>query len=176
VLGLLADDDRLRVVAALVLGAQRSEEVAAAAGLDARRTGKALSRLTSAGLVEAVGDGYQLVAGQLREAARLAAAAGPATPPDEYDAPPEAAAVLRTFFRDGRLTSIPAVHKKRLVVLDHLATQFEPGHRYTEKEVNERLARAHPDYAALRRYLVDDGFLEREAGEYWRAGGTFQVD
>ena len=25
---------------------------------------------------------------------------------------------------------------------------------------------------ATRRYLVDEGFLDREAGEYWRAGGT----
>jgi hypothetical protein len=24
----------------------------------------------------------------------------------------------------------------------------------------------------LRRYLVDDGFLSREAGIYWRSGGT----
>jgi hypothetical protein len=31
----------------------------------------------------------------------------------------------------------------------------------------------HPDTAALRRYLVDDGFMEREAGEYWRAGGRY---
>jgi hypothetical protein len=31
----------------------------------------------------------------------------------------------------------------------------------------------HPDTAALRRYLVDEGILDREHGEYWRAGGTF---
>ncbi|MDQ3951738.1 MAG: DUF2087 domain-containing protein [Actinomycetota bacterium] len=27
--------------------------------------------------------------------------------------------------------------------------------------------------AALRRYLVDEGFMAREGGEYWRTGGTF---
>lgn len=34
------------------------------------------------------------------------------------------------------------------------------------------------DTAALRRYLVDDGFLEREGGggHYWRSGGTFEID
>ena len=31
------------------------------------------------------------------------------------------------------------------------------------------------DYAALRRYLVDEGFLARDAGEYWRAGGHVDV-
>jgi hypothetical protein len=29
----------------------------------------------------------------------------------------------------------------------------------------------HADTAALRRYLVDDGFLSRDHGEYWRTGG-----
>jgi hypothetical protein len=31
------------------------------------------------------------------------------------------------------------------------------------------------DYVALRRYLVDEGFLAREGGIYWRSGGTVEV-
>ena len=42
-------------------------------------------------------------------------------------------------------------------------------------EVNEILARFHPDYAALRRYLVENGFMTRENSVYWRSGGTFDV-
>jgi hypothetical protein len=34
------------------------------------------------------------------------------------------------------------------------------------------LSRAHPDYAMLRRALVDEGFLARENGWYWRTGGS----
>ena len=75
--------------------------------------------------------------------------------------------------RDGRITSIPAQHGKRLVLLDMLSQQFEPGRRYTEAQVNTILQRWHDDHAALRRYLVDDGFLDRDAGEYWRTGGTY---
>ena len=83
--------------------------------------------------------------------------------------------VLRTFFDDeGRLTSIPAKRAKRLVVLDHLAQRFEPGERYPETEVNRRLREAHEDVAALRRYLVDEGFLSRDGGIYWRTGGTVE--
>jgi hypothetical protein len=78
--------------------------------------------------------------------------------------------------RDGRLTSIPATRSKRMVVLDRMAQAFEPGRRYPERAVNEMIAAFHDDYAALRRYLVDEGFLEREAGYYWRSGGTFLVD
>jgi hypothetical protein len=32
------------------------------------------------------------------------------------------------------------------------------------------------DHAALRRYLVDEGLLGRGAGEYWRTGGTVEID
>ena len=59
-------------------------------------------------------------------------------------------------------------------MLDVLAQEFEPGERYPEKEVNRRLRAWHPDFAALRRYLVDEGFMERDHGEYWRTGGSFQ--
>jgi hypothetical protein len=81
--------------------------------------------------------------------------------------------VLRAFVRDGRLTSIPAARSKRIVVLDLLAQEFDPGRRYSEAVVNLILGRFNADVAALRRYLVDEGFLEREHGEYWRAGGTY---
>ena len=76
---------------------------------------------------------------------------------------------------DGRLSTIPTKRSKLLVVLDHLSQEFEPGRHYPEKEVNGILERFHPDYAALRRYLVEDQFLTREEGVYWRSGGTFDV-
>ena len=87
-----------------------------------------------------------------------------------------APAVLRAFFdNDGRLVSIPAREGKRRVVLDAIAQRFEPGRRYSEREVNEVLRGYHGDFAALRRYLVDGEFLERQRGVYWRAGGTVDV-
>jgi hypothetical protein len=82
------------------------------------------------------------------------------------------AAVLRTFMPAGRIERIPTSRGKRLVVLDHVCRVFEPGVRYPEREVTAMLKAFHPDYAALRRYLVDEGFLSREGGTYWRSGGT----
>jgi hypothetical protein len=76
---------------------------------------------------------------------------------------------------DGRLRSIPTKHSKLNVVLDHLSQAFEPGRTYPEAEVNDILTRFHPDYAALRRYLVENGFMTREDNVYWRSGGTFDV-
>jgi hypothetical protein len=182
ILGLLAEEDRLRVVSALVLGATTSAEVAAATGMTVRETGRALARLVAGGLVESGPDGYRLRAEALRETAMAGARPEPG-PPGSDD---ENASVLGRFVRGGRLTSIPVARGKRLVVLDHLAGLFEPGRRYTETEVNHTLGAWHPDYAALRRYLVDEGFLRRadetdpatsrSVKHYWRAGGSFDVD
>ena len=171
IVGLLADGDRLRVVAALALGAATLDDVAASSGLDARQAGSALARLTTGGLVERDAHGFRLRQEVLREAAR-SAARDPV--PDDYgDAPPEQARVLRAFVHDGRLLSIPAARGKRRVVLELLAQDFEPGVRYSERQVNLMLGKWHADHAALRRYLVDDELLDRDQGYYWRVGGSY---
>ncbi len=82
---------------------------------------------------------------------------------------PGDAKVLRGFFEDGRLTSIPATESKRLIVLRYLRDQcFVEDRSYPEKEVNQRLALFHPDVAALRRYMVDAGIMTRDSGLYRR--------
>jgi len=84
--------------------------------------------------------------------------------------------ILDTFFEDGRLVLMPTKRAKRIVVLDEVAQHFELGRTYPEHQVNVVLARIHPDVPALRRYLVDEQFLTREAGVYWRTGGTVDLD
>lgn len=83
--------------------------------------------------------------------------------------------VLARFVQQGRLVTMPTKRSKRLVVLDHIAQSFELGVTYPEAEVNEVLGRFHDDYAALRRYLVDEQFLSRDGGVYWRSGGSVTV-
>ena len=172
-LGLLADDTRLRAFAAVVLAAGSTGEVAARAGLSPRDAVRALSRLETGGLVSHERGGWSAQVEVLRE---VVTTAQPTGVPDDHGATdPAEAAVLRAFLRGGRLASIPAQRTKRLVVLDHVARVFEPGERYDEREVNALLRAFHPDHAALRRYLVDEGFLSREHGSYWRSGGTVEV-
>lgn len=80
--------------------------------------------------------------------------------------------MLARFFRGDRPVGLPAHRSKRLVVLQRLALEFEPGERYPEADVNAaRLATFHDDAAALRRALVDEGLLDRADGRHWRAGG-----
>ena len=76
--------------------------------------------------------------------------------------------VLDSFFQDGRLKTNPAQRKKKHIVLQALAQQFEPHHIYPEPEVNAILARYHDDVCTLRRDLVGEGLLERDAQGYWR--------
>jgi hypothetical protein len=177
VLALLVAGDRLPVVAALVLGAQTIGDISARTQLPARDVLRVLTRLEAAGLASADGSNWTLHVDVLREVvtghrwARVQHAASDKVA-DESRA---YAAVLRAFFRDGRLVRVPAQRTKRLVVLDMLARDFEPGVRYPEVEVNEMLTAYHPDYAALRRYLVEEDFLARENGVYWRAGGSVEL-
>jgi hypothetical protein len=76
--------------------------------------------------------------------------------------------VLQTYLEGDRIRGLPSRHKKRLVILNWLANQFDEGMSYSEREISERLKYYNPDYAALRRYLVDYGFMQREKGIYWR--------
>jgi hypothetical protein len=175
IVGLLADEVRRRVVAALVLGASTVDEVRDTTGLDTRAVVEALSRLAAADLVVRADDGRHVLLGEAFRRAAIAAAPTRPAPDPTGDAPEDEARVLRSCFRAGRLTQIPVQRSKRRVVLDRLSQEFEVGVRYPERQVNATLRRFHPDVAALRRYLVDEGLLDREAGVYWRAGGRVVV-
>lgn len=90
---------------------------------------------------------------------------------DSYDAR------VRETFVDvaGRLVSIPVQRKKRLSILRWLAEDFQPGRLYSEAEVNQTISRRHPDFAALRRYLIDEELMQRKRGVYWRTGSVPNV-
>jgi hypothetical protein len=79
---------------------------------------------------------------------------------------------LRVFIGHGRIEIMPARQSRRRLLLDTIAAAFEPGVRYPEHSVSRFLGAIHADYAALRRYLIDEEFLSRSDGLYWRSGGT----
>jgi hypothetical protein len=176
ILRALADPERLRIAAALVTGDAAAAALAAALGLPVARVRRHLNRLTSAGVARLRPDRrtYRLDVETLRWAAQQVG------PPREAGIPLGAAnedeeAVLRAFFRDGRLTEVPTKAAKRRIVLERVAIEFEPGRRYDEREVNAIVGRFANDHASLRRHLVDEGFLAREGGVYWRTGGRVDV-
>jgi biotin operon repressor len=171
----LADANRLKILGLLAQRPYSGEELAALLGLKASTVSHHLSRLAGVGLVSARAEGYYSVY-QLEEAALqkthlllsradlVSVAAG--VDVDGYDRK-----VIRDFTRpDGSLKEIPAQRKKLEAILRHVALDFEPGKRYSEKQVNKILSRFHEDTASLRRELVGAKLMEREGGggEYWR--------
>lgn len=65
------------------------------------------------------------------------------------------------FFKDGKLVQIPKKEKVKLQLFDELIKAFDRNHVYKEKEVNGILKETYPDYAVLRRYLVDYQYFQR---------------
>jgi hypothetical protein len=176
ILRALADPERLRIAGALAAGDAAASTLAGSLGLPLARVRRHLTRLTAAGVARLQPDRrtYRLDPETLRWAAERVGppretgiALGAATEDEE--------SILRAFFRNGRLVEIPTKASKRRVVLERIALEFEPGGRYQEREVNVIVARFSTDHASLRRYLVDEGFLAREAGVYWRTGGRLDV-
>ena len=51
--------------------------------------------------------------------------------------------------------------EKRNLIMQTITQQFEKGRIYSEKEVNEILKAIYPDFATIRRSLIDYGFMER---------------
>jgi DNA-binding transcriptional ArsR family regulator len=79
--GLLADEHRRRVAAALMLDASTVEDIERLSGLSPADAGKALARLVSAGLVVRGADGtLHLVGESFARAARRATTARPRWP------------------------------------------------------------------------------------------------
>ncbi len=137
----LANPDARRVYAGLV--ASETADPAAA------KRDKAIRTLAASGLIE------------------LDASGTPRTNPTVFaDLLAEAAEPRKEgvdrFVVDGRIAQYPARPTERLEVLRWAAgTALTPDEVLTESEVNERLAELTDDFAALRRYLVDAGLLER---------------
>jgi hypothetical protein len=156
-----------RVFSAVALGASTSSEILATSGLGAPEAAPAIGQLTREGLLISQGRGRLAVheenlaaaarTGELQLAQRAAA-----EQPDP---------LLRGFIRNGTVVELPEHGEPRANVLGHIArTTYVPGEEYDERTATDRLVpwceHSSLDVASLRRFLVDDGFLRRDAGQY----------
>jgi len=76
--------------------------------------------------------------------------------------------VLSSFMEYGKLKSIPAQQKKKIIILEEIAKSFETNREYTEREVNIIIADVHDDFCTIRRDMVDFGIFVRDKGIYQR--------
>lgn len=70
---------------------------------------------------------------------------------------------------EGGLKEFPKKQKRKIIILKHIIDKFEVDKKYTEKEVNEILEKIYFDYATIRRYLIEYGFMDRlrDGSQYW---------
>ncbi|WP_117198658.1 DUF2087 domain-containing protein [Nocardiopsis sp. TNDT3] len=141
----LADPDRLELYARVVgagAGGLPAEEVRARGRRD-------MSRLVEAGLVREEGDRLVCV-------------------PEVFSAALEEHRPVRrdpvdALFHEGRLSALPARRELRARVFARITDRFfAPGATYTEKQVNAALRSCCDDHSAMRRHLVDEGYLTRD--------------
>ena len=177
-LRLLLDPARLAVAGVLAAADEPLDGAALAArtGTDRRVCLETVAALVDAGLATRTDAGYALDPAGWRAVAEVVAVEpepvaeriGHGMTRDEQE-------VLARWFEGHHLTRLPSNRTQRLVVLERLALEFEPGRRYPETEVNSILGRFNPDWSLLRRALVDHGFLDRANNQYWRSGGRVMV-
>ncbi len=171
----LADANRLKIIGLLAQGEYAVEQIAEMLNLRPSTVSHHLTKLATTGLVSARPESYyniyRLETSMLESMSQRLL--NPETMPaitadvdmDVYDR-----RILNTFCdTEGRILFFPSKMRKFEVLLRHVARGFEPGVRYSEKQVNEILSFYSKDTATLRRGLVERGIVEREGGggEYW---------
>lgn len=163
--GRMADTDGRRMLAALANAETRAAFARVTLGMPPEGGGRetrALAALAGAGLVTASEEGPVVS----EEGIRAALAAGGRARPT---------GVQRFLDAEGRIDRYPSARADREELLSWVADRtLASGEVVGEREVTERLARFSADPAALRRYLVDAGLLERtrSGSEYARASAT----
>jgi hypothetical protein len=165
-----ADSERLKVAGALAAEPLTIEQLAHRLNIKPATVQHHLEQLSAAGLVKADGAVYRVDSKLLEGRARsVLAQSRPRVSAEDFEGDAYDRKILADYTApDSSLKSIPTQHKKLLVILRHLVKLFEPGQQYIEKQVNEILRRAHEDTASLRRYLIDEKFMARQNGVYWR--------
>ncbi|HEX2981679.1 MAG TPA: metalloregulator ArsR/SmtB family transcription factor [Anaerolineaceae bacterium] len=170
----LADRNRLKIIGLLAIQPYSVEQLAEILHLGSSTVSHHLSYLAHIGLVSARAEGYysvyQLETDALENMAKrlLTRETLPALAED-LDLDAYDRKVIKDFTTaDGRIKSFPAQEKKFMAILRYTLKEFEPGKRYSEKQVNEILSRFHEDTASLRRGFIEFKYMARQNGEYWR--------
>lgn len=167
-----SNESRLKLIGHLANGEKSVGELANLLGIKEPTVSHHLSEMKGIGLVDVRAEGtmriYRLNAKALESMSKgifaqpnLAALVKRSEMTDEER-------VLRAWVKDGRIIDIPAQEKKKQVVIRWLADQVPADQRWTEREFSEWLTQYNDDFATLRRYLVDSGYMAREKGVYWK--------
>lgn len=179
----LLDMDALRVVAALADGERSMAEVAKELDIvPAVSAGRGpLGQLISLQLVAMRREGgrmlisldkerFKALRGALQQLSKEQLAREVAETPGLSEMAEDDQRILRSYLRGEQITELPVGPKRMQALLRWLVERFEFDRRYPERELNAIIKRHHPDFATLRRELIDHKFMARERDVYWRLG------
>ncbi|MDM9379914.1 metalloregulator ArsR/SmtB family transcription factor [Chlorogloeopsis sp. ULAP01] len=170
----LADESRLKILSILANQECSVEELAVLLQLKEPTVSHHLARLKEVHLVTMRPEGntrlYQLDSGTLQSVSKeILTPENIASWVEDVDTEAWENKILQTYIEGEHLKEIPTSRKKRLVILNWLANKFEVGVRYPERMVDNIIKRYHPDFANIKRELIDNQFMQRENELYWRS-------
>lgn len=169
----LSDKSRLQILKSLAIEDMYVERLAERLGITAPTVSFHLKKLTDAGAVSSYKSQYYMmyslkkeifetsILDILREESNETAAQ--AQRDAEYRQK-----VINAFFEYGKLKSIPAQRKKERIILEEIVRSFEFDRIYSEREVNIIIADYYDDFCTIRRDMVSEKLLDRNANGYWR--------
>lgn len=169
----LSDASRLRIVQSLTQGEAYTELLAERLGLTPSTVSFHMKKLEDAGLIVSRKEQYYTLYSLRREVLDAALGELIVSSPEQIDEEQKREdayreKVIASFFKYGKLVSIPVQHKKRLICYEKIAELFEIGRPYTEAELNDLISSVHEDYCTIRRDMIGDGILTREGSTYLR--------
>lgn len=168
----LADVTRIRILALLAGGPLHGQALAGKLGITPPTVTHHMAKLREVGLIHVHRDKNTIYFSVNQEALEAHAQGiveivrRPETLQDEEDDKLRQSVLKNFFTHDGRLKSIPAQRKKRLIVFEHLLGGLKMGQPYTEMELNEYILNYHEDYATIRREFIANHYMYRDNGIY----------
>jgi DNA-binding transcriptional ArsR family regulator len=171
-LGKFASEKSVRLLGLLSGQGMTADELASASGLGADELSNELFSLRHGRLVKSweeggrevhrldvtpVRDLLKALKTQSVEAFAGAGAAG------------ESRSAVGRFFDGPKLRNMPSKDKDKELVLEAILRRLPAQAEIAEKDLNAVLKEIYPDFATLRREMVDHKYLERNAGVYWLA-------
>ena len=164
--------ERLRVIGVLARGRATQAQIAEQLHLPVKDVFNLISFLVHANVISETDGVYDLNEKAIERLARKEFEGKRPAFETKEEEQEDVRKVLKSFLNaDGTLKQIPPMGAKMLIILNFIVDAFAYDTNYTEKEVNTILRRFHVDTAALRRYLIDYKFMEREGdgSRYWRS-------
>lgn len=169
----LSDKSRLQILKSLAVEDMYVERLAERLGLTPSTVSFHLKKLADAGAVTSCKSQYYTMYSLKRDVFETSILEILQKESDEAQIQAQRDAeyrqkVIDAFFEYGKLKSIPAQRKKERIVLEEILQSFAFDRLYSEKEVNLIIADFHDDFCTLRRDMIGERLLERNADGYRR--------